>query len=78
MKSAVLKIGDKVSITQEFIDENERIGNKLTSIWKIGDTAKIVDMTDFSTVRVCRGIWSVWVTNSIAENMRDEYLGVKA
>lgn len=69
MKSEILKVGDKVIITQDFLDEFIRIGKPLTSIWRVGDTAKIVELSDYGTVKLCRGIWSVWAVNHIVEDM---------
>jgi len=74
VKSEILNKGDKIIITQEFIDNNIKIGNTLTSIWKLGSIATVCEIDEYSRIRLYRGMWSVWTTNPIAENMRSAYL----
>ena len=77
MKSEVLNIGDKVLINHDFIDQLIRMGNSdktINRIWELGKTATIIKLSDYSTVKVVRGIWSTWIDNNIAEQMRADYL----
>lgn len=75
MKSQILKQGDKVLITQDFIDQMSKLNpmyNK--TIWRLGEVATIDDVSEFSTVRIYRGLWNTWVTNPLAEEMHVDYL----
>lgn len=77
MKSEILKRGDKVLITHDLIDHLIRVGNPgvvVNRIWEVGKTATIEKLSDYSTVRIVRGVWSVWIDNNIAESMRIDYL----
>lgn len=74
MKSQILNKGDKVLITQEFIDNLSKMNCFNKTIWRVGESATVYELSDYSTVRIYRGIWDVWVTNPIAENMREAYL----
>lgn len=78
MKSEILKLGDKVLITQDFIDRMSRVNPQYNkTIWKLGTVATIDRITEFSTVRIYKGIWSIFVTNDLAESMNVDYLAQK-
>lgn len=77
MKSKILNKNDKLLVTQEFLEHLVKVGNnsKMSNcIWKLGDIAKVDKLSDYSTVRVYRGIWSIWIDNNLAEQMRTEFL----
>lgn len=73
MKSQILKNGDRVLITQDFIDNIVKRGMAFSSVWKLDDTAKVCETTDYSQVRIYRGIWSIWIDNDLAESMYAAY-----
>jgi hypothetical protein len=74
MKSDILKQGDKLLITQEFLDNLSKRGVCHKMIWRLGETCKVSELSEFSTVKVYRGIWDVWIDNTLAENMHIDYL----
>lgn len=75
MKSEKLKIGDKLLITQEFIEDNREYNPKTWHIWQLGKIVNVVDISEFSTIKISigRDVYSTWITNPIAENMRKAY-----
>lgn len=78
MKSKTLNPGDKVLITQDFIDRMIKVNPQYNkTIWQLGTVATIDRITEFSTVRIYKGIWSIFVTNDLAEEMNVDYLAQK-
>jgi hypothetical protein len=79
MKTNKLNKGDTLLITQDFLNDNFKRGNAgVSSVWVLGETCKVCDLSDYSTVRVHRGLWSIWIDNNLAESMRDAYINRNA
>ena len=74
MKSEMLKEGDKVLVTQDFLEAQAKLNCINRTIWRLGDVATVDKLSEFSTVKIRRGIWSLWITNPLAENMHLDYL----
>ena len=77
MKSQILKRNDELLITDELINHFKAVGNPVISIWNIGGIARVDKLSEYSTVRIRRGHWSIWINNDIAESMRTAYLEYK-
>lgn len=73
MKSQILKKGDRVLITLEFLDNIVKRGMAFSSVWKLDDVAKVCETTGYAQVRIYRGIWSIWIDNDLAESMFAAY-----
>ena len=74
MKSEILKQGDKLLITQEFLDNLSKRGVCHKLVWRLGETCKVVELSEFSTVKIIKGIWTTWIDNNLAEEMHIDYL----
>jgi len=69
MKSTILKQNDKLLINQDFIENLTQRGICHRLIWRLGETCKVSELSEWSTVKVYKGLWSVWIDNSLAESM---------
>lgn len=74
MKSELLKVSDKLFITDEFMQEMKRQNPLTAHVWMMFKYAIVSELSSFSTTNVSAYPFSVWIDNNLAESMRKAYL----